>query len=383
MNTEGLLFLLLRSEFCPDVKEAIAVPPSEDDLKALYTLSKMHDVAHIISNALQKRGLLGKDEASQKFSNAQLVSIYRCEQLKYTFNEICSVLEKERIPYIPLKGSLLRSYYHEEWMRTSCDIDVLVHDEDMKRAVDALVEIGYKTDNKRHFHDMSLYSPNGMHLELHFNIKEHMDNIDGLLSEVWEFSRRESGEGFRYNLTKEFFVFHHIAHMSYHFINGGCGIRPFIDLFVMKRNMGYDDIAVRSYCRQCGIEKFYENVLSVVNVWFGGETHSPISQKIEDYILKGGVYGTLENRVLVAQTRRGGKLKYILSRLFVPYGALKNYYPILNKHKWLFPFMQVGRWIRFFIKGSFKRGLKEIRLNQNIEKEQAESTTAFLKDVGL
>ena len=104
----------------------------------------------------------------------------------------------------------------------------------------------------------------------------------------------------------------------------------------------------------------------MVNVWFGGETHSPISQKIEDYILKGGVYGTLENRVLVAQTRQGGKLKYILSRLFMPYGALKNYYPILNKHKWLFPFMHVGRWIRFFIKGSFKRGLKEIKLNQNI-----------------
>ena len=71
MNTEGLLFLLLRSEFCSDVKEAITVPPSEDDLKALYTLSKMHDVAHIISNALQKRGLLGKDEASQKFSNVR------------------------------------------------------------------------------------------------------------------------------------------------------------------------------------------------------------------------------------------------------------------------------------------------------------------------
>ena len=31
----------------------------------------------------------------------------------------CAVLEEAKIPYIPLKGTVLRDYYPEAWMRTS------------------------------------------------------------------------------------------------------------------------------------------------------------------------------------------------------------------------------------------------------------------------
>ena len=40
---------------------------------------------------------------------------------------------------------------------------------------------------------------------------------------------------FRYEMTDEFFYFYHIAHMAKHFENGGCGIRPFVDLVVLDR----------------------------------------------------------------------------------------------------------------------------------------------------
>jgi hypothetical protein len=104
---------------------------------------------------------------------------------------------------------------------------------------------------------------------------------------------------------------------------------------------------------------------------------------MEDYILQGGIYGSLENQVIVAQSKSGGKIGYVISRLFMPYDALKDYFPILKKHKWLLPFMQVRRWIRFLVNGSFKRGIKEMKINQSVKKSQAESMTDFLKDVGL
>lgn len=382
MTVSELLFSLIRSEIYPNEEVNVPEAVSQDDLNAIYILAKKHDVSYIALKALQRYGLLGSEKLSEKFLNEQLLSVYRCEQLKYAFDEICSVLEKEKIPYIPLKGSILRSYYPEEFMRTSCDIDVLVQDSDLKRAVNALVTtIDYKTDGKRHYHDMSLYSPTGIHLELHFNIKENMDGIDSLLSDVWDYSIYKDGS--RYELTNEFFVFHHIAHMSYHFVHGGCGIRPFVDLLVMKNNMGYDDSVVREYCRRCGIETFYINVLDLVNVWFGNGDHTSLSHKMEDYILQGGIYGSLENRVIVAQSKSGGRIGYVISRLFMPYDALKDYFPILKKHKWLLPFMQVRRWIRFLVNGSFKRGIKEMKINQSVKKSQAESMTDFLKDVGL
>ena len=382
MTVSELLFSLIRSEICPNKETNLPETVLQDDLNSMLILAKNHDVSYIASKAVQRCGLMSSDKLSERFLNEQLISAYRCEQFKYALDEICSVFEKEKIPYILLKGSVLRSYYPEEFMRTSCDIDILVHDEDMKRAVNALVTtIDYKTDGKRHYHDMSLYSPTGIHLELHFNIKENMDGIDSLLSNVWDYSILK--DGFRYELTNEFFVFHHIAHMSYHFVHGGCGIRPFVDLLVMKNNMGYDDSVVGEYCRRCGIETFYRNVLDLVNAWFENGEHTSLTCKIEDYILQGGVFGTLENRVLVAQSKSGGKVGYVFSRLFMPYDALKDYFPILKKHKWLLPFMQVRRWIRFFINGSFKRGVGEMKINQSVNKYQVESMSDFLKEVGL
>lgn len=384
MTTTEFLFALLRSEIAGNVKPDMNEPLTQDTLLELYRIAKAHDMAHIVSNALQKCGLLGTDEVSQKFLNKQMLSVYRCERSKYALGEICSVFEKEAIPYIPLKGSVLREYYPEEWMRTSCDIDILVRESDLQRAVDALVKLaGYTTDNRSNYHDILLHSPAGIHLELHFNIQEHMDNIDRLLSRVWDYSVCQTSNGFRFDETQEYFVFHHIAHMVYHFIHGGCGIKPFMDLYILKNKMGYDDALVRTYCRQCDIEGFYDNVLYVTDVWFGEQTHTSVSYQIERYVLKGGVYGALENKVTIARSKQGSKANYALSRIFIPYDTLKYLYPVLEKYKFLFPFMQVRRWLKIIFCGKFKRGVRELKFNQNISESSISDMNEFLKAIGL
>ena len=151
----------------------------------------------------------------------------------------------------------------------------------------------------------------------------------------------------------------------------------------MQNQMTYDDSVVRRYCKKCGIEDFYNNVMYLANVWFGDKAHTPLSLKIEEYILKGGVYGSLENKVVVSQSKRGGKIKYALSRIFISYEALKNFYPILKKHKWLFPFMQIRRWFRLIFCNSLGRGIRELKINQRVSKNQASNMSEFLKDVGL
>lgn len=386
VDTAELLFALLRLEICDNAESVMTEPLTQDNLSALYRLGKEHDIMHILSSALQKSGLLEahSDEITEKILKSRMVSVYRCERQKYALKEISRVLEKEKIPYVLLKGAVIRQHYPQEWMRTSCDIDILVHEEDLSRAIEYLVrDLSYKTDSKQRYHDVSLYSPGGVHLELHFNIKESMENIDRMLSRAWEFSERDCDDGVRYRQTNEFFLFHHIAHMSYHFIHGGCGIKPFMDLYVIKSKMEYDDKVVRDYCAQCGIEKFYDNVLSLTDVWFRKAAHTSRTRKMEEYILKGGVYGTIENKVVIAQGKRGGKGKYILSRIFVPYDSLKNLYPILKKHKFLFPLMQIRRWFGIIFSGRIKRGVVELKANQNISQDRALAMNKFLKDIGL
>ena len=332
-----LLFALLRSEICA-TDEKLPQSISDSTLNELYDVAKSQAVVHIVSNALHMREILGANAVSEKFLRAQMLTVYRCEQHKHALSEISAILEENQIPYIPLKGSVLRAYYSEEWMRMSCDIDILIHEEDLQRAIDALVsKAGYKTNRKLQYHDVSLYSPSGIHLELHFHIKEGMSSIDGLLTTVWEHSVRDCAETFCYHQTNAFFVFHHIAHMAYHFIHGGCSIKP----------------------------------------------HTALSRQMEEYILNGGVYGTRENKELVNQSKRRNKLRYAISRIWMPYDILKTTYPAIVKHKWLFPFMQVRRWIAFVVSGKRERGAQASRDNGSASKEQVSAMTDFLNEIGL
>ena len=69
--------------------------------------------------------------------------------------------------------------------------------------------------------------------------------------------------------------------------------------------------------------------------------------------------------------------------MFVSYDVLKNYYPVLKKHKWLFPFMQFRRWAGFVFGGGFERGVREIKVNQSVSKQQVSRMNDFLTEVGL
>ena len=156
-----------------------------------------------------------------------------------------------------------------------------------------------------------------------------------------------------------------------------------MDLWVMKNKMQYDEAVVRNYLRQCSLEEFYDNILYVTDVWFGDKPHTSRSEKIEEYVLRGGVYGTLENHITVAQSKNSGKFKYALSRIFLPYKSLKNSYPILEKYKILFPFMQIKRWFDIMFSGRAKRGFQELRINSKISKEKVSEMGKFLEDIGL
>lgn len=381
MNDTGLMFSLLCSEIFGS--DEIIEDLNRESLSELYKLSKHHDMAHIVANALVKRGLLASDEAA-KFQKQQMLAIYRHGRMDYELSEIYRVLEESKIAYMPLKGAVIRQYYPEPWMRTSCDIDILVHEEDLDRAVSSLTEaLGYKAEEDRDYHDISLFSESGVHLELHFSIKEKMDNIDALLSKVWEYCDLADGTNCRYLQTNEYFMFHHIAHMSYHFTSGGCGIKPFVDLYLLMNKAEYNDDTVRRYCSECGLEKFYDSVKYLANVWFGGAEHTELSIKMQDFLLRGGVYGTKENVITLSQGKKGGKFAYIMHRIFMPYRLLKDKYPVLEKHKWLTPFMQVRRWFGVIFGGRIKGSVAEIKTSGKIDNEKAQEVSGFFDELGL
>lgn len=386
MEISNVMFALLRfelngTELCEEIKNSITV----ESLPALFKLSKKHDLAHLVGDALDKNGLLPDgSEEKKRFLQERNMAVYRYEQQQYELEQICNTFEKAKIPFIPLKGSVLRKYYPEPWMRTSCDIDILVQENDIDKSVALLVdELQYSALKEKTAHEVSLFSGGGIHLELHFTIKENVDKMDVLLESVWQYSHRCKPGGCCYHQNNEFFVFHIIAHMAFHFITGGCGVRAFLDLGLLQLKMGYEESVVKEMCGQAGLGKFYDVAQDVVKSWFKGEEKADLVSNIEDYLLEAGVYGSTQNRVTVEQIKTGGKFGYFLHRVFAPYKLMKIRYPILKKHKWLLPFYEVKRWISLLTSRKSKKAMSEFEANMNVDMEKREATEFLLKKVGL
>lgn len=371
-------FALIRSMVCENHSGDEWTHPGEEELKQILSLAKAHDLMSIITAALAKQNLLPPAKAAQH----QLNAVWRYEKLNHELDQICRVLEQNGIDYIPLKGAVIRPYYPEPWLRTSCDIDILVHEEDLDRMSDLLMsELNYTLDEEKSVHHISMHAPNGVHLEPHFNLRENTEKLDKVLDEVWENSRSTGGH--RYTQSNEFLLFHIIAHMSHHFQNGGCGVKPFIDLYLLEQKLDFDKDRLMDFCKRAGVAQFYDCARKVIDVWFNESPHTDVTRRIEDFVLSGGVYGTKANHVAIAQERAGNKFRHILTRIFMPMKSLKIKYPILEKHPWLMPVYQAVRWVQMLCKKQLGTYRRELDMICGLSDERRNEIGRLLDDVGL
>lgn len=382
-NLSGAMMKLIANEVCEKEIDKTQFDFSDDDLKRLYCLSKSHDLAHLVGDALIKNSLISNGEIKSKFEKQIMTAVYRYENINYELNRLKQVINEAEIPFISLKGSVIRQYYPEPWMRTSCDIDILIHEQDLERTVSLLNEkLSYKTEGKGS-HNISLFSEGGVHLELHYTLIESdiLDKADLVLENVWEYAFPT--EEYEYSLTDETFYYYHIAHMAKHFQTGGCGVRPFIDIWALNHRLTFDKEKRDSLLENGGLAVFAKQCEKLAEVWFDGGEHTEVTRKLENYILGGGVYGNVNNRVAVQQVKKGGKFKYAISRIWLPYDVLKFHYPSLEGKKILLPFYEIRRWGKLLFKGGAKRSINELSINSSTTPHKQAQISALLADLGL
>lgn len=379
-----LFFALIRAEICgiePDTELIGAI--NDESATALYKLSKPQDLAHLIADALLSRGLVQNSELLNLYKKEQMTAVFRHAQIRHELTRLCRALDRAGIDHLILKGSFIRRYYPRPEQRTSCDIDIFVRDSDLDAASTVMTDVlGYRFDIRTP-HDIAYYSPSKVHIELHFDLIENDERVRDVLSRVWEYSHLDGEDTHGYVMTNEMFMVYHFAHMAKHFAGGGCGVRPFIDLWIAEKKMGYDKDTVFSMLRECGLDKFAEAAIELTEVWLSGNEHCAITAAMEEYILGSAIYGTMENRVTIQQAKRGGKVRYMLGRIFMPYEKLKKIYPNLEKYPILLPFYQVKRWCRYFSRRGTSRAKIEAKIAGNISEEKQIKMVSMLKELGL
>ncbi len=384
-KTDEMLIRLIGNEVCGSTLHfSQASLFSDEFLFELYNLSKRHGVSHIVGSALLNNGLLKGRSAENIFRDETLFTAFRYETQSFVLNKVCGVLEKEKIPYIPLKGAVLSGIYPLPWMRAGCDIDILVHEYHAEKAANAIAEsLDYKITGKGK-HDIAILSSENIYIELHFTLIEddYSPDMAKVLKKAWDYAKPVN-DGYRYEFDKAMFYFYHIAHMAKHFVSGGCGVRPFIDLWLMNRNENYQTAEVKALLKEGGLADFDETAEKLSEVWFSEKEHDEVTRIMQEYIVSGGLFGSVETKILSNQNSAGGRTRFALSRIFVPYDELKNRYPIIKKYRFLTPICEICRLLSLLFGKKKKFRKKYLTEMKNISDERIEDINLLFERVGL
>lgn len=352
---------------------------SESDVRALRELAIRQSILPIIIVGLKNLGYddLLSPEMKKQSAKAGYDYIQRREALK----QISSVLDDAHISYIPLKGSVLRELYPQPSMRTSSDIDVLIHKEDLKLATRAL-ESGtsfryYATGH----HDIHMKNER-LHLELHFSLLTNISKLDQVLEKAW-LNAKQEGAGARYAFSPEYQVFYITAHAAKHFIKeGGVGIRPLLDLWLLRTKTEYDEAKVKTLCEEGGIFGFYEMCCELLSVWFNNSEYTDATIEFEELVLDGGVFGS-ERIKVIARERKNKGAKYLIRRIFLPSRDIRESYPRSDKYPVLVPMYQVVRWTHLLKSSKRKAASAELRETRVLNPDEIEKYDRIAKRMGL
>ena len=361
MEDNALLIALLTNatagKHLPEGLERLSV----EQFERIYKTARRHDVAQLVFYALKQNGLLPEEENSVNALKHFYACLSRVARLTAETKNIDEALKNADIKHIMLKGTVIRNLYPSDWMRTSGDIDCLVPEEELDRAVSIFAGIGYGQENEKEYHDIPL-AKQDIRVELHFNICENRPPLDKVLKRVWDYATPVDESTFAE--TPEFFMFHHLAHMAYHLTGGGCGVRNLLDTQMIRTHLEYDEAVVRDLCEEAGITRFYDLLIQLCDVWYANAPHTSETECLEQFMLSAGAFGisefTQSATGLMTDVRRENLREYI----FFPYEKLKELYPIVGKHKFLTPLYEVRRWINKLSQKGDRVLLKNVLLKQ-------------------
>lgn len=354
------------------------------DYEVLYSLSKSHDLAHIVYCELEKRDQLPEGEILTKFKHQNDRAVFRHARRMMAIAQIREMLEAAKIPFVLLKGAVLMDLYPEPWMRTSSDVDVLVHPEHLQDACHVFKNAGWIRSGESE-NEYSFMTPYHYHVELHDSIVEALYFSDAahLFDDVWTYTYAKDTGSSELFLCDEMFYFYQIAHMAKHFKHGGCGVRTVLDVWLLNHGAEVRSSERNALLIKGGLHVFDDKIKALSEIWFSNAPNDSCSAAIADYIMNGGVYGTAEHAIAIKKANQESRFRYYCKRIFVPYGSMKYMFPVLKKFPPFLPFCWVIRWFRLLNPAKFKKAVHEIKTEKRVNVEDNSCIETLMKDLGL
>lgn len=301
--------------------------------------------------------------------------IFRTMTQVQELQEMESRFEAAGIVNQPMKGARMKFIYPSPQMREMSDIDVLIGQEDRKKAGEVLSRMGYALSQDIKHHEIYVKKP-FMVVEAHRAMYDR--TVDENQYQYFsDFSRAVLREGclYTYDFNREDFYVYLIAHMAKHFYTMGCGIRNLLDIYVYQEkykgemNLKY----VKQELKKLGLLSFAEHMEKLAYVWMEKEEAGQFECRLFDYMLNSGIYGKDENGIWnkfaeeKCRDREVTRFRLKMWYFFPPVSYMAEYYPWLEERAFLLP----AAWCIRFFRGLFlKKGMHKREMIHDIEKEQ-------------
>ena len=321
------------------------------NLSAMHAVAEWHMVDSIAAMALISAGV-----EEPHFMRSRHVAVARNALFNNELKDLIDFLEREKIWYVLLKGTVIKRYYPEEAMRQVGDADIFFDESCRKKVYDYFVSHdfnveSYGKDKHDHYSKLPVYVFE-MHVEpLEDLINHHFTEFN---NDIKKRLKKNDDSLYGYHLSNEDMYIHMIGHEYNHYNKGGTGLRSLIDTYVfIKRFENVLDVKyIERETEKLGIQDFEKMNRILTMKVFGGEDINPEEYKMLMKIVEAGSYGTVDikvNNILETYNNdkhrliHNNKIRYIFGRIFIPMRYVERGYPFFYRHKYLMPLLILYR----------------------------------------
>ncbi len=360
--------------------------PDNADFERILKLSKAHRVTAFAAYGAEQYKM--ENSIKTQFQNELFKVAARYTAQEREIKELSELFSKEKIEHCFLKGHKISALYDVPESRFMLDIDIFISGNNFCVATEILKNRGYEVvseDGK----DCSLTKKPFLNIDLHRELKYDYDlgyDFYKNVSERLVFLNNENGDSFEKSMTNEEFYTYLLSHTAHHFMSGGTGIKSVIDHYFILKNLVPECNAdkLKDYLEKSGLTRFNEQFTALTNAWFSGGEHTEITEKMGEYVILSGAYGTDLNyyvNTILRNNNTESKNSYIFKRLFPSAEAMCYRFPLLKDKKFLLPLFYI---LRIFIAVfSFGRIKDETKGISNVNEKDKQKQDIFLKNVGL
>ncbi|SHJ41291.1 nucleotidyltransferase domain-containing protein [Thermoclostridium caenicola] len=348
-------------------KKAVNIT-EESDWHEIFRLAEEHQIQSLLYSVVKdlpgENGVPGPD----LLRTWKEVSFISAVGEANKFRDACRILSafhEAGLPFIVLKGIVLRDLYPKPELRTMCDLDVFIAEEHVGKAREILGRLGYKESESTYKHICFTHEKHLM-VELHTRL---LDMEFAEKTKEWESGMWNNAIAVSIcdipvrTFSNEDHLIFLCLHLLNHFLVSGYGVRQLYDIAVFISGM-YDRIqwnAFLSKVKELRISNFVSLVFNVCAKLFNIDIPQEIPgncpdektlDMVIDDVFTGGVFGNEEaghiisgvlNSYIGDRKKMPNRATRIFYLLFPPYRVMKRKYKYIEKFPVLLPFAWMQR----------------------------------------